>query len=76
MIAINRRQFTGSLGTGAFVLAAQGRKLFAAADLNQTLRNSMTQRKIPAVVAMVATADKITYTGAFGKRDSVSRALP
>ena len=32
----------------------------------------MTRRKIPCVVAMVATADKITYTGAFGKRDSAS----
>ena len=32
----------------------------------------MTRRKIPAVVAMVATPDKITYSGAFGKRDSAS----
>ena len=32
----------------------------------------MTRRKIPAVVAMVATPDKTTYTGAFGKRDSAS----
>ena len=68
MIAINRRQF-GSL---AFVLAAQGKKLLAAAGLDQTLRDSMTRRKIPAVVVMVATADKTTYTGAFGKRDSGS----
>jgi methyl acetate hydrolase len=74
MIAINRRQF-GSL---AFVLAAQGKKLLASARgidqtrLDQTLRDSMTRRKIPCVVAMVATADKTTYTGAFGKRDSAS----
>ncbi len=32
----------------------------------------MQRRKIPAVAAMVATADKITYEGAFGKRDSAS----
>jgi len=50
----------------------QGRKLFAATDLSQTLRDSMTRRKIPCVVAMVATPDKITYTGAFGKRDEKS----
>ena len=68
MMAINRRQ----LGSLAFVLAVQGKKLLAAAGLDQTLRDSMTRRKIPAVVAMVATPDKITYTGAFGKRDSVS----
>jgi methyl acetate hydrolase len=68
MIAINRRQFNSL----ALVLAAQGRKLFAATDLNETLRGGMTRRKIPCVVAMVATADKITYTGAFGKRDSAS----
>jgi CubicO group peptidase (beta-lactamase class C family) len=68
MSAMNRRQF-GSL---AVIAATHTRKLFAAADLNQTLRESMTRRKIPAVVAMVATPDKTTYTGAFGKRDSAS----
>jgi methyl acetate hydrolase len=68
MIAINRRQFN-SLG---LVLAAQGKRLFAAADIDETLRGGMARRKIPCVVAMVATADKTTYTGAFGKRDSAS----
>ena len=68
MVAINRRQF-GSL---ALLLATPARRLLAAAGIDQTLRDSMTRRKIPAVVAMVATTDKITYTGAFGKRDSHS----
>ncbi len=68
MIALNRRQFNSL----ALVLAAPARKLLAANGLDGTLRESMTRRKIPAVVAMVATADKITYTGAFGKRDSAS----
>jgi methyl acetate hydrolase len=68
MIAINRRQFNSL----ALVLAAEGKKLLAATNLDQTLRESMTRRKIPCVVAMVATADKTTYTGAFGKRDSAS----
>src|SRR5580698_7540698 len=68
MIAINRRQFNSL----ALVLAAQGKRLFAASGLDQTLRDSMTRRKISCVVAMAATADKTTYTGAFGKRDSAS----
>jgi methyl acetate hydrolase len=68
MISISRREF----GSIALMLAAQSKRLFAATGLDETLRSSMTQRKIPVVVAMVATPDKITYTGAFGKRDSAS----
>jgi methyl acetate hydrolase len=68
MLSINRREF-GSL---AFALAARGQRLVAATSLDATLRDSMNRRKIPAVVAMVATPDKTTWTGAFGKRDSVS----
>jgi CubicO group peptidase (beta-lactamase class C family) len=33
------------------------------------------RHKIPAAVAMVATADRITYSGAFGKRDSAAAGL-
>jgi methyl acetate hydrolase len=68
MISISRREF-GSL---ALAFAAQGKRLAAATTLDGVLRESMTRRKIPAVVAMVATPDKITYTGAFGKRDASS----
>lgn len=69
MIAISRRQFTSL----ALLAASPARKLFSATTgLDQTLRGSMTRRKIPVVVAMVATPDKITYTGAFGKRNSAS----
>ncbi len=68
MVSISRRQF----GSIAAVLATQAKRLLAASGLDQTLRDSMSRRGIPAVVAMVATPDKITYTGAFGKRDSKS----
>ena len=44
----------------------------AGPGLDPALHDSMIRRKIPAVVAMTATPDKITYTGAFGKRDAVS----
>jgi methyl acetate hydrolase len=69
MAHITRRDFGSSI---ALALATPARNLFAATGLDGTLRASMTRRKIPAVVAMVATQDKITYSGAFGKRDSTS----
>jgi methyl acetate hydrolase len=69
MSSITRRDFGGTL---ALALATPARNLFATTGLDETLRASMTRRKIPAMVAMVATPDKITYSGAFGKRDSAS----
>ena len=68
MFPISRREFGGL----ALVLGAPTRRLFGAAGIDETLREGMQRRKIPAVVGMVATADKITYAGAFGKRDSAS----
>ncbi len=65
---MNRREFGGAL----LAWGAKAGKLWAAPGLDETLRESMRQRGIPAVAAMVATADHITYAGAFGKRDSVS----
>ncbi len=40
------------------------------AVLDDTLRNGIARRKIPAVVAMVAGPDRILYMGAFGHRES------
>jgi CubicO group peptidase (beta-lactamase class C family) len=69
MSPITRRDF----GAIAFALGAQARGLTAAnkatTSLDDLLRTGIERRKIPAVAAMVATADKITYQGAFGKRD-------
>ena len=45
-----------------------------AGGIDEVLRGSVKRRKIPAAVAMVATAEKTTYTGAFGKRDSAAVA--
>lgn len=44
----------------------------ASADIGGILKSSLQQHKIPAAVAMAATANKVTYTGAFGMRDSKS----
>jgi CubicO group peptidase (beta-lactamase class C family) len=68
MSPITRRDF----GAIAFALGAQARRLTAASNLDDLLRTGIERRKIPAVAAMVATADKITYQGAFGKRDVAS----
>jgi len=68
MPIVTRREF------GALLLASSAKplRLFAASNLDETLAGGIKQRKIPAVTAVVATADKITYTGAFGKRDGSS----
>jgi methyl acetate hydrolase len=66
MAPINRREFGGAVltvGTGAGIVSGAGK-------LDDTLRESVRRRKIPAAVAMAATAERTTYTGAFGKRDS------
>jgi CubicO group peptidase (beta-lactamase class C family) len=62
---ITRRQF----GLSALGFAVQVRELSAATTVDDILRTGIQRRKIPAVAAMVATAEKITYEGAFGKRD-------
>src|SRR5579863_2129433 len=70
MPEISRREF----GSAALLLGAATRSVWGAgtAGIDQTLRASLKTHKIPACVAMAATADKITYSGAFGKRDSAS----
>jgi methyl acetate hydrolase len=65
---ITRREFACT----AAALTLQARGLRAAVPLDEVLRTGIQRRKIPAVAAMVATVDKITYQGAFGKRDAAS----
>ncbi len=68
MHPITRRQFGGL----ALALGGHSWRLFAASGIDDVLRNGREQRKIPAVVAMTGTADRITYAGAFGTRDAES----
>jgi methyl acetate hydrolase len=71
MIHLTRRQFGGVL-----LLGTQAQRLFGASGsataIDRVLREGIERRKIPCVTAMVASADKILYSGAFGKRDSAS----
>jgi methyl acetate hydrolase len=72
MTTIRRRDFTNAL----LVAGASAPKLFAAptgASIDQTLKTGLEKRKIPSCVAMVATPSSVTYTGAFGKRDSAAK---
>ena len=58
------------------LLGTQAQRLFGASGstsaIDATLREGIERRKIPCVAAMVASPDKILYSGAFGKRDSAS----
>jgi methyl acetate hydrolase len=70
MSSISRREFGGvmlTLGAGAEIASGAG-------GIDETLRASVKRRRIPAAVAMVATAESTTYTGAFGKLDSAAVA--
>jgi len=53
----------------ALTLSAQS-STKASNPIDQVLRAAVNEKKIPGVVAMVAVADKVTYQGAFGKRDT------
>jgi methyl acetate hydrolase len=73
MPSITRRDFSRM----AVVAGAAAGRLNAAgirnsASIDDTLRSGIERRKIPAVTAMVATADSILYQGAFGERDATS----
>ena len=67
-MSISRREFGGI----AIALGTQAKALRGSAGIDATVRAAVSQRKIPAAVAMVATVDKTTYAGAFGTRDSAS----
>jgi methyl acetate hydrolase len=68
MMNITRREFAQA----ALALGVTARALRGATSIDDTLRTGMQRRQIPAVVAMVSTAGKITYQGAFGARDASS----
>ena len=59
---------------GPLILGARPRSVWGAttAGIDQTLRASLQQHKIPMAVAMACTSGKTTYSGAFGKRDLAS----
>lgn len=74
MNLMTRRQF------GILAAAASQHSLLHAASngparIDEVLKSGIAQRKIPAAVAMVASPDKVLYSGAFGTRDSSGAAV-
>jgi methyl acetate hydrolase len=64
------------LGGLALLLGGPSRLRAAESGIGETLRASMERRKIPAVAAAVAHADRTIFEGGFGTRDSVSGVTP
>lgn len=67
---MNRREF----GAAALALGFPSRALRAATNLDETIETNLQKRGIPEAAAIVANADRIAYSGAWGKRDSASSA--
>ncbi|HKE24409.1 MAG TPA: serine hydrolase domain-containing protein [Bryobacteraceae bacterium] len=67
MLPIDRRKLLLGGITSSVLCPSQAA---SGSEVDDTLRSSIARRKIPAVVAMAASANKILYRGAFGQRDS------
>jgi hypothetical protein len=71
MPEISRRQFGKQFGSSLVLAGAGARYVRAATAGNRPdSRILLAAAQNPGCVAMAARPDKITYTGAFGKRDS------
>ena len=72
MLSLTRRQFSAAaLG----LVSPAGRLLGATANttgIAEALRSGVEKRGIPCAAAIVANANNVIYSGAFGKRDSAS----
>src|SRR5580658_7864389 len=65
---IDRRSF---LATGVTAASSLNHLLAApGSEVDEVLRSGIAQRKIPAVVGMIASGSRTLYAGAFGRRDS------
>ena len=58
----------------AFASYAGAQGLSDSADIDAYLKQTIATTKIPGVVAMVADADHVLYSGAFGSRDVANHA--
>jgi CubicO group peptidase (beta-lactamase class C family) len=72
MTHLTRRQFGGTLLMASQAAPRLFGKSASTTAIDDVLREGIQRRKIPCVTAMVASPDKILYSGAFGKRDTAS----
>jgi len=61
----------GVLATATILTLFANSSTKSANPIDQVLRQAVDEMKVPGVVAMVATADQVTYQGASGKRDTI-----
>lgn len=70
---ISRRELGKQFGSSLLLAGAGARSIRAgSAGIGPVLEASLRQHRIPAAVAMAANSGTITYSGAFGSRDSKS----
>ena len=60
-----------TLATAGIVPLLGGSSTKSSNLIDQVLQEAVGEKKVPGVVAMVATADQVTYQGASGKRDTI-----
>ncbi|HJS97806.1 MAG TPA: serine hydrolase domain-containing protein [Terriglobales bacterium] len=70
-IRLSRRILVAVLVSAAPLAAFSQGSNSSANQIDQVLRKAVSQEKIPGIVAMVASQDRVTYQGAYGKRDTV-----
>jgi methyl acetate hydrolase len=70
-VYFGRRVIIAALATAGFVPPFAGSSTKSANPIDQVLREAVDQKMLPGIVAMVAVGDRLTYQGAFGKRDTV-----
>lgn len=70
-IRLSRRILVAVLVSAAPLAAFSQGSNSSANQIDQVLRKAVSQEKIPGTVAMVASQDRVTYQGAYGKRDTV-----
>jgi methyl acetate hydrolase len=69
---IDRRDFTKLALFSSVGLQFSGFAAEAESNLDAALRSAVTGSSIPAVTGIIATADRVLYSGAFGTRDAAS----
>src|SRR5712691_10382803 len=71
MDCFSRGVLVAVLATAAGLTLFAGSSTKSSNQIDQVLREAVDQKKLPGVVAMVASADGVIYQGASGKRDTV-----
>src|SRR5260370_34004160 len=70
-VYVGRCIILAALATADFVRPFAGSSTKSANPIDQVLREAVDQKRLPGIVAMVAVADRVTYQGAFGERNTI-----